>query len=172
MLCALVRLFMVSSLSFGFSVVGFNSPPIRLLIFFSCIPWCWCAELVFWSFGFFYLEFCGLSLAWAPCMCLFSLWGASYLLAGGCASGALDMCPFISWCFVLVMIILFLTRFFGFFCAGAWSQSFVFRRLFCLIFYLFTFFWHLIVLAKTFYGKMRYVSLLCWYFFSSKPLLS
>ena len=77
MFCALGRLFMVSSLSFGFSVVGFRFPTLRLFIFFSCIPWCRCAELVFWSFGFFYSEFCGSSLSWMPCMYLFSLWGAS-----------------------------------------------------------------------------------------------
>ena len=88
---------MVSSLSFGFSVVGFHSPPLRLFIFFSCIHWCRFAELIFWSFGFFYSEFCGSSLAWALCMCLFSLWGAPYLLAGGCASGVLDMRLFVSW---------------------------------------------------------------------------
>ena len=89
--------FIVSSLSFGFSVVGFHSPPLRFYIFFSCISWCRCAEWVFWSFGFFYLEFCGSSLAWAPCMCLFSLWGVFYLLAGGRASGVLDMRLFFSW---------------------------------------------------------------------------
>ena len=97
MLCMLGRLFMVSSLRFGFSVVGFYSPSLRLFILFSCIPLCKCAELVFWSFGFFYLEFCSSSLAWALTMFLFSLWGASYLLAGGCVSGALDMRPFVSW---------------------------------------------------------------------------
>jgi len=97
MLCTLGRLFMVSSLSFVFSVVGFHSPPLRLLIFFSCIPWCRCAKLVFLSFGFLYLEFCDSSLAWTPCMCLLSLWSASYLLIGGCASGALDMRIFVSW---------------------------------------------------------------------------
>ena len=99
MLCAPGRLFMVSSLSFGFSVVGFHSHPLRLFIFFSCIPWCRCAELLFWSFGFFYSEFCGSSLSWAPCMYLFSLWGASYLLTGACASGALDMHLFVLWWF-------------------------------------------------------------------------
>ena len=99
MLCTLGKLFMVSSLSFGFSVVGFHSPPLRLFTFFSCILWCRCAELVFWSFGLFYSEFCGSSLAWAPCMCLFSLWGASYFLAGGCVSGALDMRLFVLWWF-------------------------------------------------------------------------
>ena len=146
---------MVSSLSFGFSVVGFNSPPIRLLIFFSCIPWCWCAELVFWSFGFFYLEFCGLSLAWAPCMCLFSLWGASYLLAGGCVSGALDMRFFFVVTLFFRCLFFLWPAFLDFFCAGAWSRSFVFRGLLYLIFYLFTFFWNLLVLVKTSYGKMR-----------------
>ncbi|KAF2584480.1 hypothetical protein F2Q70_00034795 [Brassica cretica] len=54
-------------------VVGFHSPTLGLFIFFSCIPWCRCAELLFWSFGFFYSEFCGSSLSWAPCMYLFSL---------------------------------------------------------------------------------------------------
>ena len=97
MLCTLGKLFMVSSLSFGFSVVGFHSPPLRLFTFFSCILWCRCAELVFWSFGLFYSEFCGSSLAWTSCMCLFSLWGASYLLAGGCDSGAWGMCLLGSW---------------------------------------------------------------------------
>ena len=88
---------MFSSLSFSFSVVGFHSLPLRLFIFFSCISWCRCDELVFWSFGFFYSEFCGSSLAWTLCMCLFSLWSVPYLLAGGCASGALDMRLFVSW---------------------------------------------------------------------------
>ena len=37
MLCTFGRLFMVSSLSFGFSVVGFPSPSLSLCIFFSCI---------------------------------------------------------------------------------------------------------------------------------------
>lgn len=46
--------------------------PLRLFIFFSCILWCRCVELVFWSFGFFYSKFHGSSLAWALCMCLFS----------------------------------------------------------------------------------------------------
>ena len=95
--CVLERLVMISSLSFGFSVVGFHSLPLRLFIFFSRILWCRCAELVFWSFDFFYSEFCGSSMAWAPCMCLFSLWGASYFLAGGCAFGVLDMRLFVSW---------------------------------------------------------------------------
>ena len=97
MLCTLGRLFMVSSLSFGFSVVGFHSSPLRLFIFFSCILWCRCVKLVFWSFGFFYSKFCGSLLASAPCMCLFSLWGASYLLADGCVASALDMRLFVSW---------------------------------------------------------------------------
>ena len=114
MLCALERLFMVSNLSFVFSVVGFYSPTLKLFIFFSCIPWCMCAELLFWSFGFFYSEFCGSSLSWAPCMYLFSLWGAFYLLTGGCASGALDMRLFVLWWFFFPMIIPSLTRFFGF----------------------------------------------------------
>ncbi|KAH0886126.1 hypothetical protein HID58_062222, partial [Brassica napus] len=43
-------LFMVSSLSFSFSVVGFHSPPLRLFIFFSCIHWCRFAE-VLWFFA-------------------------------------------------------------------------------------------------------------------------
>ena len=115
MLSTLIRLFMVSSLSFGFSVIGFHSPPLRLFIFFSCIPWYRCAELVFWSFGFFYSKFCCSSLAWAPCMCLFSLWGASYLLSGGCVSGDLDMHLLFRGDFILRMIILSLTRFFWFF---------------------------------------------------------
>ena len=149
---------MVSSLSFGFSVVGFHSPPLRLFTFFSCILWCRCAELVFWSFGLFYSEFCGSSLAWAPCMCLFSLWGASYFLAGGCVSGALDMRLFVLWWLFSSDDYSFsgpLFWVFWFFCTGAWSRSFVFRRLLYLIFYLFTFFWNLLVLVKTSYGKMR-----------------
>ena len=97
MLCALGRLFIVSSLSFGFSVVGFHSPTIMLFIFFSCFHWCRCAELVFCSFSFFYSEFCGSLLSWASCMYLFSLWGASYLLAGSCAASALDMRLFVLW---------------------------------------------------------------------------
>ena len=87
---------MVSSLTFGFLVVGFHSSPLMLFIFFSCIPWCRCVELVFWSFGFFYSKFFGSSLAWALCICLFSLRGASYLLADGCVSSALDIRPFVS----------------------------------------------------------------------------
>ena len=105
---------MVSNLSFVFSVVGFYSPTLKLFIFFSCIPWCRCAGLLFWSFGFFNSEFCGSSLSWAPCMYLFSLWGASYILIGGCASGALDMRLFVLWWFFFPMIIPSLTRFFGF----------------------------------------------------------
>ena len=146
---------MVSNLSFSFSVVGFHSPPLKLFIFFSCIPWCRCAELIFWSFGFVYSEFCGSSLAWTPCMCLFSLWGAHYLLAGGCASGVLDMRLFVSWWLCSSDDYSFSDPLFLVVCAGAWSRSFMFRRLFCLIFYLFIFLWHLLILAKTFYSKMR-----------------
>ncbi|KAH0859206.1 hypothetical protein HID58_087467, partial [Brassica napus] len=32
-------LFLVSNLSFGFYVVGFHSPSLRLFFFFSCLPW-------------------------------------------------------------------------------------------------------------------------------------
>ncbi|KAH0889756.1 LOW QUALITY PROTEIN: hypothetical protein HID58_052185, partial [Brassica napus] len=65
------RLFMVSSLSFGFSVVVFHSPQ----------SGCLYSSRAFLGVGV--RKFCGSSLAWAHCMCLFS---ASYLLAGGCAS--------------------------------------------------------------------------------------
>ena len=106
---------MVSSLSIGFSVVGFHSLSLGLFIFFSCIHWCRSAEFLFWSFGFFYSEFCGSSLAWAPCMCLFSLWGASYILAGGCAFGTLDMCLFVSWWLCSSDDYSFSNPFFGFF---------------------------------------------------------
>ena len=94
MFCGLGRLFFVSNLSSDFSVVGFHSPSLMLLFFFSCFLWYMCVELVFWCFGLFYSEFCGSSLAWAPCMWLFCLWGDSYLLAGGCA---LFMCFPASW---------------------------------------------------------------------------
>ena len=81
-------------LEWDFSVVGFHSPSLMLLFFFSCFLWYRCVELVFWCFGLFYSELCGSSLAWAPCMWLFCLWGDSYLLAGGCA---LCMCFPASW---------------------------------------------------------------------------
>ena len=89
MLSGLGRLFMVSSLSSGFSVDGFLSHSLRLFLFFPCFLWYRCMKLVSWSFGPFYRKFCGSSLAWASC---FSLWGASYLLAGGLTLGALGMC--------------------------------------------------------------------------------
>ncbi|KAG5388478.1 hypothetical protein IGI04_030019 [Brassica rapa subsp. trilocularis] len=81
------RLFLVSNLSSGFSVVGFHSPSLMLRFFFPCFPWYICVELVSWSFDLFYSELCVSSLAWAPCMWLFCLCGDSYLLAGGCALG-------------------------------------------------------------------------------------
>ena len=46
-----------------------------------------CVELVCWSFGLFYSEFCSSLLAWTLCMWLFWFWSLSYLLAGGCALG-------------------------------------------------------------------------------------
>ncbi|KAG5410452.1 hypothetical protein IGI04_006771, partial [Brassica rapa subsp. trilocularis] len=70
MFCGLGILFLVSNLSFSFSVVGFDSSSLRLFFFFSCFPWYRCVELVSWSFGVFYSEL-----------------RASYLLAGGCALG-------------------------------------------------------------------------------------
>lgn len=89
MLGGLGRSFMISSLSSGFSVVGFHSRSLRLFLFFPCLSWYRRTELISWRFGPFYLEFCCSSLAWTSC---FSLWGASYLLAGGWAFGALGMC--------------------------------------------------------------------------------
>ncbi|KAG5383142.1 hypothetical protein IGI04_034612, partial [Brassica rapa subsp. trilocularis] len=76
MVCDLVRLFLVSSLGFCFSVVGFHSP----------------------FLGYFSSSLASLGI------------GASYILAGGCASGALGMCLSVScdfglrlcsllWCF-------------------------------------------------------------------------
>ena len=101
MFCRFGILFLVSNLSYGFSVVGFHSPSLMLLFFFPCFPWYGCVDLVSWSFGLFYSELCGSSLAWAPYMELFCLWGASYLLVGGCALGmcfpALGMCFPASW---------------------------------------------------------------------------
>ena len=91
------RLFLVSSLVSDFLVVGFHSLPLRLFIFFSCISWCRCDELVFWSFGFFYPELCVSSLAWAPCLFLFNLWSVSYLFVSGYASSTLGMCLPASW---------------------------------------------------------------------------
>ena len=130
---------MVSRLSFGFLVVGFHFFPLRLSIFFSCIHWCRCVELVFWSFGFFYSEFRGSSLAWALCMCLFNLRGASYLLAGGCVSGALDMRLFVSLWLYFSHDYSFPDPFFWFF-ALVLNRDPLCWELFCLIFYLFVFF--------------------------------
>ena len=96
MFCGLGRLFLVSNLSFGLSVVGFHFLSLRLFFFFSCFPWYRCVELVSWSCGLFYSELCGSSLAWVPCIWLFCLRGASYLLTGGCALG---MCFPASWWF-------------------------------------------------------------------------
>ena len=152
MLGGLGRLFMVSSLSSGFSVVGFHSRSLRLFLFFPCFPWYRRTELISWRFGPFYLEFCGSSLAWASC---FSLWGASYLLAGGWAFGALGMClptscwlwhfghyfssDLLSWFFALVLYHTHLCS----------EDCFVSDFIFLL------FFWLLIILAKTFCSKMR-----------------
>ena len=151
---------LVSSMSYGFSMVGFHSASLRLFLFFSCFPWYRCAELVFWNFGPFNSELCGSSLAWTLCMYLFSLWGASYFIAGGCASyfiaggcasGALGMCLPTSWWFWSSSDYSSSDPHFLLFCVGAWSSSFGFGGLLCLRFYLFTFF----VFAKTFYGKKR-----------------
>ena len=146
---------MVSSLSFGFSMVGFHSPPLRLFTFFSYIFWCRCAELVFWSFGFFYSEFCCSSLAWAPCMCLFGLWCASYLLAGGCASGALDMHLFISWWLFSSDDYSFSDPFFKFFALVLDRDLLCFGDSFVSYFIFLPFFWHVLDLTKTFNGKKR-----------------
>ena len=89
MLCGLWRLFLVSSLFYDFTVVGFYYSFLTLFLFFSCFLWYRCAELVFWSFFLFYRELCVSSLEWAPCLFLFSLWGVSYLFASGCASSTL-----------------------------------------------------------------------------------
>ena len=124
-------------------------------IFFSCIPWCRCVELLFCSFGFFYSEFCGASLLLAPCMYLFSLWGASYLLAGGCASGALDMRLFVLWWFCSSDDYSFSNPFFLFFLRWCLIAILCVLKIALSHIYVFTFLWHMLVLAKTFYDKMR-----------------
>ena len=86
------RLFLVSSLGSGLSVIDFHSLSLMLFLFFPCFTWYRCAELVSWSFGILYPELCGFSLAWAPCLWFFSLWGVSHFLTYSCASGALSMC--------------------------------------------------------------------------------
>ena len=91
MLCGLGSLFMVSSLVYDFSVIGFYYPSLMLFFFFPCFSCYKYAELISWSFGPFYPELCGSSFSWVFCLLLFSFWGVSYLLASGCASGALGM---------------------------------------------------------------------------------
>ena len=83
MFCGLGRLFLVSNLSSDFSVVGFHSPSLMLLFFFSCFLWYKFVELVSWCFGLFYSELFGSSLVWGSlyvvvlsvrCFILFSWW--------------------------------------------------------------------------------------------------
>ena len=85
------RLFLVSSLFYDFTVVGFYYCFLTLFLFFSCFLWYRCAELISWSFDLFYPELCVSSLSWAPCLFLFSLWGIFYLFASSCASSTLYM---------------------------------------------------------------------------------
>ena len=153
MICGFGRLFIVSSLSYDFSVVGFNSPFLRLFLFFPCFSWYRCAELITRSFGLFYPELCGSLMAWAHCLCLFSLLGGSYFLAGGCDSDALDMCFLIRGDFDISVIILPLTRFLGFLC---WCLIALFCAWGISLFQILSFYllWPLFVLVKTLYGKV------------------
>ena len=96
MLCALGRLFMVSSLSFGFSVVGFHSLPLMFFYLFlmhHLVYVCGVSLLRLWFLLFRVLWFFA---SMSALYVFFSLWGTSYLLLGGCASGYLDMRLFAS----------------------------------------------------------------------------
>ena len=144
---------MVSSLSSSFLVVDFHSHSLRFSLFFSCVFWRMCAELVVWSFGHLYSELYGFFLAYALCMCLFSLCGVSYLLTSGCAFGSLDMCFLVSW-LLCSSNDYFIYDLFLAFCIGTRSHSFVFGGLFCLRF-IFVSFLTSACSIQSFYGKMR-----------------
>ena len=149
MLCGLIRLCLVWSLIFGFSVLTSHSPFLRLFLFISYFPWYRCAELVSWILVFSIQSFVFFLLAGATCLCLFSLWGVSYLLAGGCSFGDLSMCLSASWWLRPSVIILPLTCFLGSF-VGVWSQSFVFGDCFVSDFIFLTFSNHCLLWPKYF----------------------
>ena len=153
MLCCLRWLFLVLSLGFCLSLLTFHSPSLSLFLLFPSFPWYRCAKLISWSFGPFYPKICGSLMACATCLCLFSLWGIFYLLAGGCAFGELGMCLAASWWLWHSGDYSSSEYFLGSF-VGAWSRSFVFGDCFVSNF-IFLPFYNLCLLWPRYYGKVR-----------------